>query len=133
MTAMTGFVGSDPDELERLAVLVKAEASKMREVVSSSTWAIRISEWTGSRIDALRGEWSRESRPALLRVADQLEALASELETNARQQRDASVGVMSAQSRYEPYPKPEGVTVTQKTVRRSDPPCSLTSLLSEVG
>lgn len=133
MTTMRGFVGSNPDELERLAVLVKDEASKMRDVVSSSTWAIRISEWTGNRIDALRSEWSRESRPALLRVADQLEALASELEKNARQQRDASGSATSGQSRYEPYPTPEGVTVTQKTVRQSDPPCSTTSLLSEIG
>lgn len=133
MTTMRGFVGSNPEELERLASRVKDEASKMREVVSSSTWAIRISEWTGSRIDVLRGEWSRESRPALLRVADQLDALASELEKNARQQRDASGSAASVSTRYEPYPKPQGVTVIEKTVRQSDPPCSTTSLLSEIG
>lgn len=133
MSGHRGFVGADPEELDRLAALFRQEAADMREVASSSSWAIMISAWTGNHIEQLRERWKRESRPAILGAAEQLEQLALDLARNAEQQRRASLQGSTSRARHEPYLKPPGIQVRESGVREASPPCSLNSLLEEVG
>lgn len=105
----------------------------MREIASSSSWAIMIAGWTGNRIDQLRERWKRESRPAILQAAEQLENLAADLSRNAAEQRSAARGGSATRAKHEPYPKPKGIRVREIGIREDSPPCSLNSLLNEVG
>lgn len=129
-----GFVGSDPEELDRLARVFERQADEMREILSSSTWALRTAAWTGNRIEHIRSEWNRESRPALMSAAGECDFLARELRRNAEEQRRASGAGGRVRERYEPYPQPPSMRVTE--VGREDDdrvPCNLHGIIGGIG
>lgn len=87
---MSGFVGADVDQLIALAKRVELQSRKFEEIVTSSSMALMVAEWTGADIDRIRSEWNRQSKPAMKRMSGNLAALAIELRKQAEQQRAVS-------------------------------------------
>jgi pimeloyl-ACP methyl ester carboxylesterase len=87
---MSGFVGADVDQLDSLAVRLERQAAAYREISASSTLALMVATWTGADIERVRSEWNRISKPAILRVSDELSRLAGEIRLQAAQQRETS-------------------------------------------
>lgn len=82
--------GADVDQLEALAKQFHARATRLREVVVSSSALITMAAWTGPSVERLRRDWHQSARPALISLAETLDRNAGELRREAHQQRVAS-------------------------------------------
>jgi len=87
---MTSFSGSDVAQLRSLAARFESQAGKMREIVTSSSWALATAAWTGAEVDQLRAKWNGASKPHLLRVAAELSETAVTLRRQAAEQERVS-------------------------------------------
>jgi hypothetical protein len=87
------FAGADVEELRALAVRFDRQASRLREIAGSSSAAIMTAQWTGAKIDGVRSEWNRTSKPKILAIATAFAGLATELRRHADQQTETSGGV----------------------------------------
>jgi hypothetical protein len=87
---VTGFVGADVDQLDRLAQAFERQAAAYRQIAASSSLALMVATWTGADIDRVRSEWNRGSKPTVLGVAGELTRLAIDLRRQAHQQRETS-------------------------------------------
>ena len=86
------FSGADLDQLRALSARLKAQSGKMREIANSSTFALQAAEWTGGEIDAIRDQWRRNSVPTIMRLAEALDELGSDLDQHMLEQERASGG-----------------------------------------
>lgn len=97
------FAGADVEELRLLAVRFDRQASRLREIAGSSSAAIMTAQWTGAKIDGVRSEWNRISKPKILSVAAAFAGLATELRRHADQQSETSGGGMSRDAPADGY------------------------------
>lgn len=88
----SGFAGADVAQLRHLSVRLKAQSAKLREIATSSSFALMAAEWTGNDIDAIRTNWNRKSAPMLKALASSLHDMGVELERQALEQERASGG-----------------------------------------
>lgn len=124
------FSGADVEAVRALAGRFDRQASRLREVASSSSTALMVAEWTGAGIDQLRARWKRETRPALLALASQLSEEAVQLRREADTQVEASRGVAPARSAG--LTTRGGVQVRELTpAEQGGVPCSLGSIIEQ--
>lgn len=94
------FSGADLDQLRALSARLKSQSGKMREIASSSTFALTTAEWSGAEIDAIRDQWRRSSLPTLTRIADSMEQLGSDLDAHLLEQERVSGGGLSVSGSF---------------------------------
>lgn len=87
---VTKYSGADVEQLRGLAQRFDMQSDRMREVAASSSIAIMTAEWTGAEVDHLRTNWSKTSRPLILRVAGELAQTAADLRRRAAEQERVS-------------------------------------------
>jgi hypothetical protein len=83
-------LGADPEGLEALASHLDLQALHLEELYYAIRGGLYGLEWTGTRADELRSEWTSQGQPVFGHAAQGLRAFASELKANAQQQRSAS-------------------------------------------
>lgn len=129
------FSGADVAQLTALASRLELQASKLREIASSSTSALTIAAWTGANIDLIRSEWNRASKPQILAAARDCSDLSTFLRRQADEQAAASAassGSLRTSMRL-PDQTDGKVTVSE----RANPPdlgapCSLGGIIKQV-
>lgn len=91
----SGFSGADVEQLDILASRFEAQASRVREIIVASSALLFVTEWTGTKVDRIRSDWSSSARPSLTALAETLQRSADTLKREADQQRQASGGDVS--------------------------------------
>ena len=95
------FSGADVDELRALATRFDHQAARLRELAGSSSAAIMTAAWSGAKIDDVRSEWNRTSKPKILAVAAAFAGLATDLRRQAGEQSAASGGSLGGMTRLD--------------------------------
>jgi len=85
-----GFLGLDPEEMERVASRMDAEAQKLDQAIRQVTSQLRSTEWVGPDRTRFEKEWTSEHQVSIRRTVDLLRTNARELKRHAKEQRAAS-------------------------------------------
>jgi pimeloyl-ACP methyl ester carboxylesterase len=96
------FVGADVEQLRALAVHFDEQARRFNGIALESSLSIMAAQWTGAKIDRLRNDWNRQSKPSLQQVASSLRGLARALRVEADAQEQASSGATGGIGRFAP-------------------------------
>lgn len=85
-----GFLGLDPEEMERLSSRMEAEAQKMDEAIRQVTTQLKATRWVGPDRDRFEKEWTSDHQVSIRRTVDLLRTNATELKRHAKEQRSTS-------------------------------------------
>jgi len=86
----SGFLGLDPEEMDRLASRMDAEAQKMDEAIRQVASQLKATLWVGPDRDRFEKEWNSEHLVSIRRTIDLLRTNARELKRHAKEQRSTS-------------------------------------------
>jgi uncharacterized protein YukE len=85
-----GFLGLDPEEMERIASRMDAEAQKMDEALRQVTTQLKSVQWVGPDRDRFEREWTSDHQVSIRRTVELLRTNARDLKRHAKEQRATS-------------------------------------------
>lgn len=85
-----GFVGADPEDLERLANRLHGDADRLAEIRGAVGARLHFSPWSGRDADQMRHDWDTRHVRTLLTCEDALRQASSTIRGNAAAQRTTS-------------------------------------------
>ncbi len=84
------FLGLDPEEMERVASRMDAEAQRMDEAIRQVTSQLKSTQWVGPDRDRFEQQWTSEHQVSVRRTVELLRENARNLKRHAKEQRTTS-------------------------------------------